>query len=145
MSAALGLAQLTRIDELLMKRARVASWYQERLAEIPEVETQQTDPKTTRTSWFVYVVRLQPGLARKTIAQALKDRGIPSRPYFIPIHLQPYMVERFGFRQGDFPVTEDLGNRSLALPFSGVMTEEQVDRVCGAIREIVSRLGVRQH
>jgi dTDP-4-amino-4,6-dideoxygalactose transaminase len=138
MSAALGLAQLNRIEELLAKRAQVAGWYQERLAEIPEVETLQAAPDTTRLSWFVNVVRLRSGLPRQAVAEALQDRGIPSRPYFIPIHLQPYMVERFGFRRGDFPVTEDLGDRSLALPFSGVMTEEQVARVCTAMREIVS-------
>jgi dTDP-4-amino-4,6-dideoxygalactose transaminase len=65
----------------------------------------------------------------------LEGRGIPARPYFAPIHLQPYMVERFGYRTGDFPVTDDLGRRSLALPFSGVMTEEQVEYVCATLRE----------
>ena len=48
------------------------------------------------------------------------------------------MVERFGYREGDFPVTEDLGRRGLAIPFSGVMTEEQVEYVCRSIREVVS-------
>ncbi len=137
LSAALGLAQLTRIDELLAKRARVAGWYHERLAEIPRVETLQTTAQTSRISWFVYVVRLHPSLSREAVARALLARGVPSRPYFIPIHLQPYMAERFGFRRGDYPVTEDLGDRSLALPFSGVMTEAQVDRVCTALREIL--------
>ena len=55
------------------------------------------------------------------------------RPYFLPIHLQPYLVERFGYRPGDFPVTEDLGERGLALPFSGQMSEDQVDAVCRAL------------
>jgi perosamine synthetase len=60
---------------------------------------------------------------------------VPVRPYFAPIHLQPYMVERFGYQPGDFPITEDLGNRSLALPFSGMMSEEAVDQVCHIIAE----------
>jgi dTDP-4-amino-4,6-dideoxygalactose transaminase len=60
-------------------------------------------------------------------------RGIPVRPYFLPIHLQPYMIERFGFREGDFPHTEDLGRRGLALPFSGIMQEEEVETVCKAL------------
>ena len=59
------------------------------------------------------------------------------RPYFLPIHLQPYLVERFGYRPGDFPVTEDLGARGLALPFSGKMSEEQVEQVCQALRAVV--------
>jgi len=137
MSAALGLAQLGRIEELLRKRQQVADWYNERLSEIPGVQPPQLVPETTRVSWFVYVARFEPGRDRDAIARRLDARGIPVRPYFLPIHLQPYMVERFGSRIGDFRVTEDLGKRGLALPFSGVMTEAQVDTVCNALRECV--------
>jgi perosamine synthetase len=86
-------------------------------------------------SWFVYVVRFASGEMRDQAAHKLEARGIPARPYFIPIHLQPYMQKRFGYREGDFPVTEDLGRRGLALPFSSVMEEEQVDTVCQALSE----------
>ncbi len=130
MSAALGRVQMQRLDEMIAKRQRVADWYNQRLAEIPGVECPQIAPTTTRMSWFVYVIRFAPELDRDQIAAELEARGIPARPYFLPIHLQPYMVERFGYRPGDFPVTEDLGRRGLALPFSSVMTEEQVDLVC---------------
>ena len=95
-------------------------------------------PTTDRMSWFVYVVRLQQGLDRIAVAKALDTRGIPTRPYFVPIHTQPYFIERFGYQAGDFPITEDLGNRGLALPFSGVMTEEQVDYVVDQIAEVVN-------
>ena len=135
MSAALGTVQMRRLDELLKKRDRVAGWYNERLSEIPMIETPIVDTNTTRMSWFVYVIRFDKSIDRDALVKRLDARGIPARPYFAPIHLQPYMVERFGYRAGDFPVTEDLGNRSLALPFSGVMTEEQVEHVCAAIRE----------
>ncbi len=135
MSAALGAVQMTRLDELIDKRDRVAGWYHQRLAEIPGVEPPALEPFTTRMSWFVYVVRFDPKIERDALARRLEARGIPVRPYFLPIHLQPYMVERFGYREGDFPVTEDLGRRGLALPFSGVMSEEQVEAVCTAIRE----------
>ena len=87
-------------------------------------------------SWFVYVIRFTPGIDRDQIVNKLKNNGIPARPYFVPIHLQPYMVEQFGYRPGDFPITEDLGNRSLALPFSGIMTESQVDKVCQTILSV---------
>jgi dTDP-4-amino-4,6-dideoxygalactose transaminase len=60
------------------------------------------------------------------------------RPYFLPIHLQPYMVERFDYQPGDFPVTEDLGARGLALPFSGQMTVDQVDLVCTALKDVLA-------
>jgi len=135
MSAALGLAQMERVEELLQNRERVADWYGQRLSEIQGVMPPQLVPETTRVSWFVYVARFDPQLDRDAIARRLAEKRIPVRPYFLPIHLQPYMKERFGFQPGDFPVTEDLGNRGLALPFSGKMTEEQVDRVCRAIRE----------
>ena len=135
MSAALGRVQLTRLEEMVLKRAQIAEWYAERLAEIPGVEAPQVVPSTTRMSWFVYVVRFAPGLDRDGLAQILGERGIPARPYFLPIHLQPYMVEHFGYLEGDFPVTEDLGRRSLALPFSSVMNESQVERVCQELRQ----------
>jgi dTDP-4-amino-4,6-dideoxygalactose transaminase len=89
-------------------------------------------------SWFVYVVRFDAGLDRQVVARRLENHGIPCRPYFTPIHLQPYFVERFAYQPGDFPVAEDLGRRSLALPFSSVMTEGQVETVCRALREAIA-------
>ncbi len=138
MSAALGTAQMHRLEELLLKREQVAAWYEARLSEIPGVEIPTLESYTTRMSWFVYVIRLDAKLDRDALAKRLAAMGVPVRPYFLPIHLQPYIVERFGWRQGDFPVTEDLGRRGLAVPFSGVMSEEQVEYVCQAIRQAVS-------
>ncbi len=137
MSAALGRVQVSRLDELLDKRAQVARWYEARLAEIPGVEIPVVLPETTRMSWFVYVIRLFRGIDRDRVSKELKKRGIPNRPYFIPIHLQPYVAAQFGYREGDYPVTEDLGRRGLALPFSGVMLEGEVARVCEGLREIL--------
>jgi dTDP-4-amino-4,6-dideoxygalactose transaminase len=134
LSAALGRVQMSRLEELMASRERVAGWYAERLAEISGVEAPQVAPTTSRASWFVYVVRFHPGIDRDQVARKLGERGVPARPYFLPIHLQPYMVARFGFREGDFPITEDLGKRGLALPFSGVMLEEQVETVCEELR-----------
>lgn len=133
MSAALGLAQLQRIEELLDKRARVAAWYTERLAGSEFFQTPMIAADTTRMSWFVYVVRVRPPLRRDEVMRRLAAVGIPSRPYFTPIHLQPFYRQRFGYTSGVFPVTEHLGEVSLALPFSGVMSEDQVDRVCAAL------------
>lgn len=137
MSAALGNAQIRRIDDLLANRQKVADWYADRLAEIPGVQAPVVVPDTTRVSWFVYVIRVEPGFDRDAVAARLDERGIPVRPYFLPIHLQPYMVNQFGYQEGDYPVTEDLGKRGLALPFSGMMTEEQVDLVCRTLAECI--------
>ncbi len=133
MSAALGLAQLGRIEELLAKRERVVRWYTERLARVDGVQTPYVAPSTTRMSWFVYVIRLAPHIDRQAVMAALAEQGIPSRPYFTPIHLQPFYVERFGYHRGDFPVTESLGDTCLAVPFSSIMTEDQVELVCDSL------------
>jgi perosamine synthetase len=140
MSAALGRVQMGRIEELLVKRERVAGWYNQRLAQIQGVQAPQLAAETTRASWFVYVVHFAPEIDRDLVARKLDEAGIPARPYFLPIHMQPYMVERFGFQAGDFPVTEDLGRRGLALPFSGVMSEAQVETVCQALAGVLASL-----
>jgi len=136
MSAALGTAQMCRLDELLTKREQVADWYAARLGEIPGVEIPIVEPYTTRMSWFVYVIRFDSKINRDVLAKQLEEKGVPVRPYFLPIHLQPYMVKRFGYLEGDFPVTEDLGRRGMAVPFSGMMAEEQVEYVCQSIRGV---------
>jgi perosamine synthetase len=137
MSAALGVTQMQRILELLSRREQVAKWYDERLAGTPGVELYAIEPATTRMSWFVYVIKFSRGIEREAVARGLEAAGIPVRPYFAPIHLQPYMIERFGYRPSDFPVTEDLGLRGLAMPFSSVMTEKMVEQVCQAIRAVL--------
>lgn len=136
MSAALGTVQMSRIDELIRKRGQVADWYREELADIEEIEMPYTAATTTRDSWFVYVIRVKDADRRDEVGQKLKALGVPVRPYFSPIHLQPYMQERFGYEPGRFPVTEDLGRRGLAIPFSGMMTREQVHTVGSALRQI---------
>ena len=138
MSAALGEVQMSRLDHMIDKRAAVAAWYQERLSDLPGLELPSITPMTTRMSWFVYVIKFSDDIDRDRVAEELGKLGVPARPYFLPIHLQPYMVSRFGFREGDFPITEDLGRRSLAIPFSSVMNEDQVDYVCQSIESVIS-------
>jgi perosamine synthetase len=138
LSAALGLVQIRRLDTLLAKRARVAAWYNERLARIEQVECPHIVPETTFMSWFVYVIQVKLAGARDPLMAQLAEMGIPSRPYFTPIHLQPFYRETFGYQSGDFPITEFLGDISLALPFSSIMTEDQVDQVCSALQNILS-------
>jgi dTDP-4-amino-4,6-dideoxygalactose transaminase len=138
LSAALGAVQIERLDEILARRARVAAAYTRQLADLEHVATPPVAPWVTRMSWFVYVVRLAPWLDRDGVISALDRRGIPARAYFPPIHLQPFYRERFGFRPGAFPVSEEMGRRCLALPFSGAMTDVQIDTVCGALAEVLA-------
>jgi len=137
MSAALGLSQLKRIEKLLAKRAKVAEWYTKRLVAVDGVKIPEIASTTSQMSWFVYVVRVTADLGRNQVMEKLKAEGIPSRPYFTPIHLQPFYVDKFGYKLGDFPETEAAGDQCLALPFSSVMTEDQVDYVCTLLRSIL--------
>lgn len=139
MSAALGLAQLGRIEELLAKRERVAQMYNQFLANVELIETPYIAPTTTRMSWFVYVIRLAPEIDRDRVMVELEERGVPSRPYFTPIHLQPFYREMFGYKEGDFPITESVARSTLALPFYGNLDEEEIDFVCESLKEIIGR------
>lgn len=138
LSAALGLVQLERLDEILARRLRVAGWYNERLADLPLVECPAVVATTSAMSWFVYVVRINAPANRDAVMNGLAAAGVPSRPYFTPIHLQPFYRERYGYRGGEFPVTERLGAVSLALPFSTVMSEDQVDYVVACLRDVLA-------
>jgi dTDP-4-amino-4,6-dideoxygalactose transaminase len=123
---------------LLAKRECVASWYAERLQAIKGVTTPFVAPTTTRASWFVYVVRFAPEIDRNRVMSMLEYKGIPGRPYFSPIHLQPFYRQRFGYAPGDFPITERVAASTLALPFFSTMCEEQVSVVCDALREVIA-------
>ena len=80
---------------------------------------------------------LAEGLTALWLPEKLADYGIPSRPYFSPIHLQPYMVDKFGYQRGDYPVTEMMGDRNMAIPFSGSMTNDQIDQVCKGLWDVL--------
>ena len=136
LSAALGVSQIRRLDTFLDKRDRVASMYSEHLAGLDWVRPPVVR-EDVRMSWFVYVVTLAEGIDRDGVIDSLEAEGIPSRVYFPPLHLQPYIRECFGTREGMLPVTEDVAGRTLALPFHNNLSEEQVERVVGALRRAV--------
>jgi perosamine synthetase len=134
-AAAIGVAQLERADRILADRARVAALYGERLREAGGLVLPAEGDDPARRSWFVYVVQLPEGLDREGTIEALRERGIAAKAYLPCIHLQPFYRERFGHREGEFPVAERVAARSLALPFFTEMTEEQVEAVCVTLLE----------
>jgi dTDP-4-amino-4,6-dideoxygalactose transaminase len=137
-ACALGIAQLERLDELLRARERVAALYADALSGIEEIELPHPDTGGNRRSWFVYVIRLPREVDRDETMLALRERGIDSKPYLPAIHLMSFYRERFGHREGEFPVCEDVARRSLALPFFPQLTEAQVAEVAEALREVLS-------
>ena len=133
-SAAIGVAQLERLDTLLAERARVAALYRERLAAIEGLVLPCEDRGAERRSWFVYVVQVPEGADRDAVIGRLAELGIASKAYLPCIHLQAFYRERFGFRGGEFPVAEAVAARSLALPFFTAMGESEVDRVASGLQ-----------
>ena len=134
MSAALGLSQMGRIDQLLARRERVARMYREGLAAaLPEVRS-PNPPARAGASWFAFVVTLPEGCDRDRTIAGMEPEGVPARGCFAPIHTQPYIRERFGDLEGTLPVTEAVARRTLALPFHNRLIGAQVDRVLGALR-----------
>jgi perosamine synthetase len=136
-ACALGLAQLEHLDAMLAGRARVAELYREALADVDGLDLPCPDVGGNRRGWFVFVVQLPRGVDRDRVVRALAHRGIPSKPYFPAVHLMTFYRERFGHREGEFPVCEDVAARSIALPFFPQMADRQVEQVvaglCGVL------------
>ncbi len=149
LQAAVGIAQLERLDEMLAARRRVAGWYAEHLRGIGAAAAGGGDPDDLvlplvergleRRSWFVYLVKLPAGTDRARVIADLDQRGIDARPYLPCIHLSELYRERFGTREGQFPVAEEFSGRSLALPFHPGIPEGDVARVVDALRVALGR------
>ncbi len=133
-ACAIGVAQMGRLPEMLERRTRVASLYREALSEIEDLGLPCEDSQGNRRGWFVFVVQLPSDVERTKVIGALSQAGIQSKPYLPAIHLMSFYRERFGHREGEFPVCEDVAARSLALPFFSEMSEGDVERVAEALR-----------
>ena len=143
MSAALGLSQLRRLDEIVAARAQVAGWYFDALSGVNEVVLPKV-ADNVGMSWFVFVIRLAERFSRADrdrVLARLRDRGIGCRDYFTPIHLQPYIREALGTHEGQFAVTESVCDRTIALPFYPQMTQQEVGQVVDALRSSLGRGG----
>jgi perosamine synthetase len=138
-ACALGIAQLARLDELLAARANVASQYREALGGIEGLELPCPDAGGVVRGWFVFTVLLPPGVDRDATIEALRERGIASKPYLPAIHLMSFYRERFGHRPGEFPVCEDVAARSVALPFFPQLREEQIARVARSLAAVLGQ------
>jgi perosamine synthetase len=127
--AAIGIAQVEKLDEILERRGAVAARYAELLAGVDGVEIPCADDAEHTRSWFVYVIKLDAGIDREAVIAALERAAIGTARYLPCIHLQPYMREQFGFGEGLCPVAEDASRRTLALPFHTALDPGDQDRV----------------
>ena len=133
------IAQSRAHVRMLAARARVAALYNQALAGIEGLTLPCPDANGDERSWFVYVVQLPRDRDRDRTIEALRERGVDSKPYLPAIHLMSYYRDAFGHREGEFPVCEDVSRRSIALPFFPRMTEGQVEQVATELRAVIGR------
>jgi perosamine synthetase len=142
-NAVLGEHQVRRLDEILAKRRRSAAMYNhalDNLAQSGDIVLPPMEDQAAAT-WFVYVIRLADRFApgkRDEVMASLRSQGVSCNPYFAPIHLQPYVMDMLGTRKGQFPITERIAARTIALPFFSNLTEAQVQRVTTALKKALS-------
>jgi perosamine synthetase len=127
--AALGVAQLEKLDEILAGRAAVAARYERLLRGVDGIGLPCPDDDEHVRSWFVYVVELDASVSREAVIDALARDGIGTARYLPCIHLQSYMREAYGFAEGLCPVAEDASRRTLALPFHTTLDPSDQERV----------------
>jgi perosamine synthetase len=142
LNAALGVAQMRRLDQLIEARQRVAAAYTRRLMSNTDLMLPTVEPDTFM-SWFVYVVRLSDRFTeddRDSIIEGLRRHEVGASNYFPPIPMLPYYRRLFGFSPGDFPVAESVSHRTIALPFFTRITDRDVDLVCQTLELMMSRV-----
>jgi perosamine synthetase len=138
-ACAVGIGQMARLPEMLELRALAASYYREALGEIEGLELPCEDHDGARRGWFVFVVQLPRGVDRDETMRRLAALGVQSKPYLPAIHLMSFYRERFGHREGEFPVCEDVAARSLALPFFPGLSRSEIEQVAQALRVALGR------
>lgn len=138
MSAALGLAQLEKLDWMIQERRQIANWYTQAFAPYNDVvEVPQIAPHNTNT-WFVYVIRIQPqAIPRNSVIEKLKEQQIYSKPYLPSIHLFDFYRRRFGYTKGRYPISENISDVSLALPFYIGLTREDIAYIVETVINIL--------
>jgi perosamine synthetase len=136
-ACSLGIAQLRRLDRLLVERRRVAELDREALSDVEALELPCPDVGGDVRGWFVFVVQVPRHARRDDVVRSLADKGIQSKPYLPAIHLMSFYRERFGYRPGQFPVCEDVADRSLALPFFPELREAEIARVARGLASVL--------
>lgn len=141
MSCAMGAVQMERSKEIISKRRKVAELYNKKLKDIKDLEIPYA-VGDVKLGWFVYTVKLADKFAgekRDKIISEMGKKGIACRDYFQPIHTQPFYKEGFGYKEGDFPITEDTSRRNLALPFFSDLKENQINYIVSNLKNILEK------
>ncbi len=141
-NCALGIVQLSRLEDFIVKRRHVAEMYQQLLDDDDRLIVPQ-QPTDCRMAWFVFVVRLATEYTlaqRDKILKTMRNRGIQVSNYFPPAYLQPFMTQKFGYKEGDFPITDSVCKSTIALPFHNNLTRSEVEIVCTELKNCLDSL-----
>jgi perosamine synthetase len=139
LQAALGLAQVGRMEEIVARKRWMGAEYTRGLVNLPCLQLPAERPWARNVYWMYGVVLHEStGLDALQFAQALKERGVETRPFFLGMHEQPAFHQRGLFLKEHYPVAETLARRGLYLPSGLALTEAQLARTCEAVREVLS-------
>jgi perosamine synthetase len=134
MQAALGVAQLERLDEFLARKREIAAAYRSGLQDLPGVSMQE-EADWASSAWWMTTLRIDgAGLGRDELATRLRVAGVDSRPAFVPLHLLPHLRQ-----EGALPVAEAIGSEGLSLPSSTSLTDAELDHVIASVRAAITR------
>ena len=147
-AAAMGLVQLSRVEEMTKRRFEIAQAYTAAFGSIDTLEC-PTVPDKVETAWHLYILRLNldhpgvtgPDIDRDGFIRRLNHAGIGTSVHFIPLHLHSYYVSEYGYVPDDFPLASKEFRRAVSLPIYSAMSDTDVDRVIDAVREIAARPG----
>ncbi|OGN02453.1 MAG: polysaccharide biosynthesis protein [Candidatus Yanofskybacteria bacterium RIFCSPHIGHO2_01_FULL_43_42] len=141
LSAALGVVQLNKLDYLINQRAGVADLYNKYFSKHADVVQIPIVAADNTHSWFVYVIRIKnPKIKRDRIIEDLQKEGIATKAYLPSIHLFSFYKDKFGFKKGDFPVSELISSTSLALPFYVGLKEKDINHI---VNKVISAIDLR--
>ena len=135
--AALGISQLNKLEKFIKRRREIAECYNEQFRDVEEVLT-PSEAKGFRSSYHLYVVRLNSKvLDRKRVFAAMRGRGIGVQVHYIPVHLQPFYKEKYGYKEGDFPVAEQYYKSAISLPIYPQLTDKQIRQVVKSLKQVI--------
>lgn len=141
MAAALGIAQLRKVDFFQQRREAIAALYNKAFGSQPQIEI-PTVKDDVQHSWHLYVIKLnleQLTIDRNQFIEELKGRGIGTSVHFIPLHIHPYYRDTYGYKPEDFPVAYETFKRIITLPIYPKMSDEDVQRVIEAVSEVAMK------